>query len=278
VLETFAGRAYLVCCDARTGSNLLADSLRATGRVGRPFEYFNRGEIDKPWLRAELRVPDGALFTSFFDWRDYILRASSEPSGVFAASVHYWQLGHCIEAFRAPGDPASPPLAVLRGFFPDLKLIYLRRRNVVAQAISHHVAIATDIWDSRLGGGARPGESDRGAAYDFDKINQQVTSALAAAQGWRETLAGAEAITLPLAYEDLAADLAGAVRRVFAHVGLDPGDAPIPATGLRKQAGPWSLVMERRYREERRARGLGAVGDEAAAGLTSCEPQTGSHI
>ena len=277
MLETFAGRAYLVCCDARTGSNLLADALRGAGRVGKPFEYFSRGEIDKPWLRAELGVPDGVPFTSFFDWRDYILRAGSQPSGIFAASVHYWQLGHCVETFRAPGaDPAAPALAVLRGFFPDLKLVYLRRRNVVAQAISHYVAIATDIWDSRLGGGARPGESDRGAAYDFDRIDHQVTSALAAAQGWRETLAGAEAITLPLAYEDLAADLPGAVRRVFAHIGVDPGDAPIPPTGLQKQAGAWSLAMERRYREERRARGLGAVGDEAAAGLAPADRGIGS--
>jgi LPS sulfotransferase NodH len=265
VLQTFAGRAYLVCCDARTGSNLLAATLRAAWRAGKPFEYFSRGEIDKPWLRAELRVPDGAPFTGFPDWRDYILHAGSEAGGVFAASVHYWQLGDCVQTFRAPGaDPAMPPLAVLRGFFPDLRLVWLRRRNLVAQAISHYVAIATDIWDSRLSG-APSGESDRGAAYDFDKIDHQVTSALAATQGWRETLAGAEAITLPLFYEELAADLAGSIRRVFAHVGVDPGDAPIPSPGLEKQAGAWSLEMERRYREERWARGLSAVGDEATA-------------
>jgi hypothetical protein len=34
---------------------------------------------------------------------------------------------------------------------------------------------------------------------------------------------------------------------------------------LEKQSGPWSKEMERRYRDERRARGLGPVGDEAAA-------------
>jgi LPS sulfotransferase NodH len=272
--ETFAGRAYFVCCDARTGSNLLAATLRTTGGAGKPFEYFSRAEIDKPWLRAELRVPDDVPFASFPDWRDYILRAGSEAGGVFAASVHYWQLGHCVETFRAAGgDSATPALDVLRGFFPNLRLVWLRRKNVVAQAISHHVAISTDIWDSRLSGAARPGESDRGAAYDFDKIDHQVASALAATQGWRETLRGADAITLPLAYEDLAANLAGAVRRIFAHVGIDPGDAPIQLPGLEKQAGSWSLEMERRYREERRARGLGAVGDEAGAGLSSINPR-----
>jgi LPS sulfotransferase NodH len=185
--------------------------------------------------------------------------------GVFAASVHYWQLPHCVETFRgAEADPATPPLDVLRAFFPQLRLVWLRRNNIVAQAISHHVAISTNIWNSRLGGDKRPGESDREAPYDYDKIDHQVTSALAATQGWRETLKGAEAITLPLSYEDLAADLPAAVRRLSAHVGIDLGDAEIRAPGLEKQAGPWSLELERRYRDERRARGLGPVGDEAA--------------
>jgi LPS sulfotransferase NodH len=263
--DSFPGRAYLVCCDARTGSSLLAATLRATGRAGKPFEYFTRAEIDKPWLRAELRVPDDLPFTSFPDWRDYILSAGSEMGGIFAASVHYWQLPHCVETFRAPGaDPATPALDVLRGFFPDLRLIRLRRDNIVAQAISHHVAISTNIWNSRLGGAVRPGESDRGAPYDFAKIDHQVESAIAAQAGWRETLRGAEAITMPLSYEDLAADLPGAARRLCAFVGVDLGDAPVRAPGLEKQAGQWSLEMERLYRQERARRGLGPVGDEAA--------------
>ncbi len=263
---TFPGRAYLVCCDARTGSSLLAATLRATGRAGKPFEYFTRAEIDKSWLRAELRVPHDLAFTSFPDWRDYILKAGSEMGGLFAASVHYWQLPHCVETFRAAdADPATPALEVLRGFFPDLKLVWLRRNNIVAQAISHHVAIATNYWNSRLAVEVKPGESDRDAPYDFDKIDHQVQSVVAATQGWRETLKGAEAITLPLAYEDLASDLPGAVRRILAFVGADLGDAPVRAPGLEKQAGPWSLEMERRYREERRTRGMGPVGDEQAA-------------
>ena len=266
--DVYPGRAYFVCCDARTGSSLLAATLRGVGRAGKPFEYFSKAEIDKPWLRAELRVPDEAPFTSFPDWRDYILKAGSEMGGVFAASVHFFQLPELVETFRAgDADPATPALDVIRGFFPDLRLVWLRRNNIVAQAISHYVAIATQIWNSRLGQGVKPGESDRGAPYDFEKIDWQVHSAIVATQGWRNTLKGAEAITMPLAYEELAADLAGAVRRLCAHVGIDLGDAPVPLPGLEKQAGHWSLDLERRYRDERRARGMGPVGDETTIGL-----------
>ncbi len=263
----FPGRAYLVCCDARTGSSLLAGSLRATGKAGRPYEYFSRAEIDKPWLRTDLlQVPPDAPFAGFARWRDYILRAGSEPGGVFAASVHFWQLSDCVETFCDPdADPAASPLDLLNAFFPELRLVRLRRRNRVAQAISHHVAISTSIWNSRMGGETPPGETDRSAPYDFDRIDHQVTSALAVEQGWNEILRGAEAITLPLTYEDLAADLPGAVRRLCAHVGIELGDTQIPAPGIEKQAGAWSQEMEQRYREERRTRGLGPVGDEAPA-------------
>ena len=261
MIETFPGRAYLVCGDARTGSSLLAATLRATGRAGKPFEYFTRAEIDKPWLRAELRVPEHLPFVSFPDWRDYIVKAGSEMGGIFAASVHYWQWPHCVETFRV--SSADSALGVLRRFFPDLRLIWLTRRNIVAQAISHHVAMSTNIWNSRLGGDKRPGESDRGAPYDFDRIEHQVQSVLAAQAGWRETLKGAEAITMGLTYEELAADLPGAVARVFAHVGLLLGPEPIRPPGLEKQAGAWSVEMERRFREERVRRGLGAVAEGA---------------
>ena len=99
--DVYPGRAYFVCCDARTGSSLLAATLRGIGRAGKPFEYFSKAEIDKPWLRAELRVPDEVPFTSFPDWRDYILNAGSEMGGVFAASVHFFQLPELVETFRA---------------------------------------------------------------------------------------------------------------------------------------------------------------------------------
>ena len=57
------------------------------------------------------------------------------------------------------------------------------------------------------------------------------------------------------------------MRRLCAHVGVDLGDAPVPMPGLEKQAGHWSLDLERRYRDERRARGMGLVEDETTIGL-----------
>ena len=267
MITEFGSRAYLICGDARTGSSLLSGTLRLTEVAGKPYEYFGMAEIDKPWLRYELRVPEAEPFVDFRTWRDYIVNAGSEPNGVFGASVHWFQFGHVLAAFRDPETPTDlRPIDELRRFFPELRLIRLRRKNVVAQAISHYVAMKTGLWNHSAYRAAREGGppviTDSRAPYDFAAIDWQVKSANVAVDGWRETLAPARDITLELSYEELNSDLPGAVRKVLDHIGQSL-KGPLPPPILLKQAGPWSQELERLYRAERAARGLGPVGDEA---------------
>ena len=59
-----------------------------------------------------------------------------------------------------------------------------------------------------MASGAPPGESDRGApSMTSIRSTIQVAGILAVERGWNQVLRGAEAITLPLAYGDFAADL-----------------------------------------------------------------------
>ena len=260
--ERFEGPAYLICGDARTGSSLLISTLRATRVAGKPYEYFGAAEIDKPWMREQLHVPDTEPFAGFPAWRDYILAAGSENGGVFGASVHWFQADTLHETFRRPGETLA---ATLLRVFPNLRLVRLRRRNLVAQAVSHHVAIVSNIWNSTSAPHRKPGEIDVGAPYDFAAIDEQVLNARLGAQGWAQRLAELQNITLALTYEDLADDLTAAVRRVMTHVGITAEGVAISPV-LQKQAGEWSLELERRYRAERTERGLGPVGDEAEIG------------
>ncbi len=261
--ERFPGPAYLICGDARTGSSLLASTLRNMQQAGKPLEYFGHAEIDKPWMREQLHISDSEPFVSFVGWRDHILQAGSDYGGIFGASVHWFQAETLHETFRHPDETLSL-VATLRSFFPQLRLIRLRRRNLVAQGMSHYVAIANNVWNTTSAPHLKPGEHDREVPYDFDKIDEQVLNARLGRDGWRRELAEAEDITLPLTYEELAVDLEGSVRRVLRHIGA-PADGPL-RTYLQKQAGARSLELERLYREERRARGLGPVGDEAEIG------------
>ena len=262
--EDFPGPAYLICGDARTGSSLLASTLRTLHRAGKPLEYFGHAEIDKPWMREQLHTPEGEPFVSFVGWRDYILAAGSEYGGVFGASVHWFQADTLRETFRRPGDDLTLP-GTLRKFFPRLRFIRLRRRNLVAQGMSHYVAITNNIWNTTSAPHLKPGEHDRETPYDFDRIDEQVNNARLGRDGWRRVLAEAEDITLPLSYEELASDIETSIHRVLAHIGAPAAEGPVRPY-LQKQAGARSVEMERLYREERRARGLGPVGDEAEIG------------
>ena len=99
------------------------------------------------------------------------------------------------------------------------------------------------------------------APYDFAAIDWQVASAKVARDGWRSTLETARDLTLELTYEELSADLAGSVTKVLGHLGQTLS-FPMPPPDLWKQAGPWSLELEKMYRAERERRGGGPVGDE----------------
>jgi len=272
MISIFPSRAYFICCDARTGSSLLAGVLRMTGIAGKPFEYFGPEEIDKPWMRRdEMYVPDEEKFVDFRGWRDYIVRAGSEYNGVFATSLHWFQLKHALATFaREPGDEARMrPVEVFRAFFPQIRFVWLRRDNLVAQAISHYVAISTGMWGLRADRAPPERNVELEAPYHFTEIDRLVQHARTGEDGWRALLADAPERTLELPYEQLASDIDAAVRKVLDHVGVSLGSASVPEPVLRKQSTVWSRELERRYREERLVRAAGPVGDEHRIRLPS---------
>ena len=156
------GRAYIVCCDARTGSGLLAE---ACGRRPRrqAVRIFQRGRNRQavvaggaracPIVSASPAFPTGAthLARRARDGRDLRRLRAFIPARRLRRNVP-----------QARSATRLPPASALRAFFPRLRLVRLRRHNVVAQAISHHVAIATESGTAGRRR-ARPGESDRGA-------------------------------------------------------------------------------------------------------------------
>src|SRR5215469_3930753 len=138
-------KSYLICCAERTGSTLLSEGLIATGVAGRPQSYFNRVAHFNPRyqrLLGNAKDDDNYL--------DKVAAAATTPNGVFAAKVH-WE--HFLNLL-AKVDRALPPgsagggsvHARLQMRFPDLRYIWLTRRNAVARAISHYRAQKTGRW------------------------------------------------------------------------------------------------------------------------------------
>jgi trehalose 2-sulfotransferase len=74
--------SYLICCDPRTGSWLLAEGLQFTGIAGVPREFFAK-EHEQEWIERL-----GA--STYVDFLEKVIKYATTPNGVFGAKVHWY--------------------------------------------------------------------------------------------------------------------------------------------------------------------------------------------
>ncbi len=240
--------SYLICCSERTGSTLLGDALIGTGVAGRPRSYFNR--VAHYNLRIQ-RVLGNAKDDD--KYLDKVIAAATTPNGVFGAKVHWEHFLNLIakversSAAREVTVPMSAP-GRLRVRFPDLRYIWLVRKNAVARAISHYRVKKTNQWqlDSRWVADDTGGEGAPG--FDFDEIDAFVRLGEAEDARWRQYFRDHNILPLDLAYEEVIQDLGGTVRRVLGFLGIPAENVSLPPPALRKQADDRSRDWEARYR------------------------------
>ncbi len=249
--------SYLLCAGARTGSNLLASALRRTGVCGMPFEYFNADLMNDETILRELGVSAGAVDVGALAARlDAILKTGTTPNGVFGATVHWWDLERLYGALGKPVERELGLFGVapegLRSFFSDLRFIWLRRENKVAQGISHYLARKSGTWHRWVREIPTRQSSAAEVPYDFEAIKECVTTAEAEDAGWTHFLTGCAEQTLTLTYEELAADYSRTVARVLSFMGLSLPEGEIPMPAFHRQATARSLEWEQRYRAETR--------------------------
>jgi LPS sulfotransferase NodH len=119
-------RHYLLATTPRSGSHFLADLIFQTGGAGCPHEYLNPLHL-KAW--CELLGTDGDTETL-----QAIRAKRTAATGVFGLKSH-WPHFAKVRA-RLPGDMTFK------------HVIYLTRRNKIAQAVSLEIARQTKAWIS----------------------------------------------------------------------------------------------------------------------------------
>jgi len=240
--------SYLICCCERTGSTLLGNALIGTGIAGRPRSYFNRVAHYNPRIQ---RILGNAKDDS--NYLDKVIAAATTPNGVFGAKVHWEHFINLIA--KAEGNPQAYDGAAsatgperLRMRLPDLRYIWLIRRNAVARAISHYRVRKTDRWqlDSRWVADDTGGEGE--PAFDFDEISAFVRLGEAENARWQQYFQEHNIIPLDIFYEEMVKDLEGTVRHILGFLGIPAENAHIPSPSLRQQADDRSREWEVRYR------------------------------
>jgi LPS sulfotransferase NodH len=170
----------------RSGSNLLADLMAGTGVLGFPNEYFNPRVLTTVFPGRGQTAADSCLLAR---------ECGMSPNGVLAFKLfpeHFFQLQRGVKLSEWFGTP---------------RWIWLRRRDLLGQAISLLMAQQTGSFTTDMPERARP-------MYDAGRIGQRLEDLAARDAIWATYFARSGIEPLRLWYEDVAADPPGAVRAV----------------------------------------------------------------
>jgi trehalose 2-sulfotransferase len=100
-----------------------------------------------------------------------------------------------------------------------VRFVYLRRDDIVAQAVSLLRAEQTGVWHDPVQ--ATRAEPDHDAQFDFDQVQQRVQMIDQHNSAWQGWFSAVGIEPFPVLYEELAVDPAGITHRILDFLGLE---------------------------------------------------------
>jgi LPS sulfotransferase NodH len=229
VLEAEPQVRYVLASTPRCGSNMLQRALWRTGQAGAPEEYFAPGYVHDylarwPEIGRSGSAPtDGYLGIDVERYLELLFRHRSSPNAVFGVKFHSSHLA----AFHAAGiDPAE--------LLASPVFIWVRRRDLLRQAISWYLAEETGVWI--VDGDWLPLDTPRAEPeYDYSDLKSRVAQLQTEDARWAAYFHERAVRFLVVYYEDLCASYDAIVKSCFAFMGLNVPEA-IEEPGIQRQA------------------------------------------
>jgi len=220
--------SYIVCSTPRTGSTFLCSLLKATNLAGKPESYFRSQDVEARVEAWKIRQTDGSF--SFSDFLNCVLRRGRTDNDVFAARIMWGTMEELTNNLRSIGMTGGDR-EVLSSAFGPTKFVYLKRQDLVAQAISRLRAEQTNVWHIR-------GKVDQDAArlrvwYDQKAIQYFVEEAKDHNQNWNEWFQRFEIDPLRLIYEDLDDNGKAEASKVLEFIGVRHPSFPKEVSNVR---------------------------------------------
>lgn len=228
--ETQVTRPYAVCMIPRSGSTYLAHLLKQTGCFGYPNE----------WLAVPL-AEDQARETGSTDWDTLfrrVLARHASPNGVSGVEL---ALVHLLWGRQATGRKQI--------LGRNMRYFYLRRRNIVRQGISMHIAHQSGVLHS-----FQVDEDTRkireAVLYDTQAIRSWIKFLHDEEMRWEREFGALGIEPVRIYYEDIVRRPERAIR-LFAHLLGLPETPPVPdKVEISRVGDERSDEWETRYREE----------------------------
>ncbi|NEQ52004.1 MAG: hypothetical protein F6K11_18005, partial [Leptolyngbya sp. SIO3F4] len=133
--------SYIICSTGRSGSTLFCRTLGTIEVAGNPREHFH------PRLLSEQGISVDNT-ENFCDYYSKVIKENSSEEGVFGVKMHWDQLQDFLAICRSAVEElkGASNLTVINYMFPNTKFIYIRRGDILKQAISTEVAYQTGTW------------------------------------------------------------------------------------------------------------------------------------
>jgi LPS sulfotransferase NodH len=253
-------RAYLVCATPRSGSTLLCEMLRATGRAGNPLEHFET--LRSSGLPRQPRqyftdLPDAAVHALLAEtdpgtpdvrgpeaWWNGVLAAGQGEDGTWGGKLMWGHVPDLLDRARGlPGLAGADLETILRALLGNPRLVFVTRADKLSQAVSLWRAAQSRSW--RAGVGER---RETELVYSFaaiDHLRRQLSEHEAA---WADWFAGSGISPIQVAYEELDAEPRQVVAGVAEALELEAGQVPNPP--LTRQRDELSAAWLERFERE----------------------------
>jgi len=258
------GISYLVCATQRSGSTLLCELLKGTEVAGVPDEYFEalrstglprqpRQYFEDPTyfdIAARLApfVPGRHETPGEFEgWFDYILRRGTTRNGVFGAKMMW----NYFDDFRAriaelPGLESLWLNQALDEVFPNLRIVFVRRRDKVAQAVSLWRAIQTQQWRVETDAS----DDQHHAKYDYRALKFLIDELHRWDARWEDWFHATGREPIRVIYEEFVDSRAATVGRLLDALGIDPPEPEGERGRMTRQADELSADWVTRFRQD----------------------------
>jgi trehalose 2-sulfotransferase len=238
---------YVICTNPRSGSHLLSDGLRSTSLAGIPREWFNPLGEDRRRARWGL---DKSADASYAAYLDQVRVRSTTRNGISGIVLHFYQFVELEKKLaRVEGFGGLTTAEMMVKAFPNLKYLWLTRRDKVRQAISYLLARTTGDWWITDGGQSRKSEDTIGeSGFDLEAIARLEQRLAHNDVAWQSYFENHNISPLIVYYEDLAADYAGAVVTILKWLGVPDANAvAVRSPRLKRQSTARNEDWLRRY-------------------------------
>ncbi|WP_068275167.1 trehalose 2-sulfotransferase [Aldersonia kunmingensis] len=249
--------SYLVCASQRSGSTLLVESLRATGIAGEPEEYFQyipetgRSPQPRDWFASvhdetilkllAPRVSGTPDSRTSEQWRDDLLREGRTPNGVWGGKLMWNQTPLLLARAAALPNPSGTDLrSAIRDVVGEVTFIWVRRSDIVKQAVSMWRAVQTQVWRDDGNDGL-----DDSAQYHAGGIAYLAEMLRGQDDSWEAWFSSEGIEPIEVSFEELTASPQITTASILERLGLDPSLSPPPP--LKRQSNSRSAEWVRQF-------------------------------